>query len=80
MIAGGQIGAAKGKHERGGVDRLLIRFRLGAPAAVPSGVSHEGQLSILETYLLQEVERLAGNAQACPLARYDESLEERQGN
>src|SRR5713101_812840 len=80
MIAGRQVGTTEGQHERCRVDGLFIRVRLRSPAAVPSSVADQNELPLVKAHLLQELERLASDAQAGPLARHRVRLEEREGN
>src|SRR5262249_26523875 len=82
MIAGREVGASESQHESRGVDGLLVppgrprRF----PAAVPASVADEHEVSLVKADLLQELQCLASDAEAGPLARHRVRLEEREGD
>src|SRR5690606_28929107 len=54
LSAGRAVGRAEGRPERGGIDGLLVRARLLAADAMPTGVADELQLIVLEADLLEK--------------------------
>jgi hypothetical protein len=47
--------APKRKHDRGGIDRLLVGARFLAAAAVPPGISEKSKLTVVETNFLEKL-------------------------
>ena len=64
MVAGDQIGAAKGQHERRRVERLFVGGRARPAAPMPAGVSDQRQTIVDEAGLFQEREALLRNVAA----------------